>query len=201
MAEWLKRGLDTGAKAQADRKVRDLVEATLADIETRGDAAVRDLSVRFDGWDRDSYLLSDREKQDCLDQLSDRDLKDIEFAQTQVRNFAEIQRASMRDVEVETLPGIVLGHRNIPLNSAGCYVPGGKYPLLASAHMSVITAKVAGVQRVVTCAPPFQGRPAPAIVAAQVMAGADAEKGRAQDAKRRYEQRDQQGERGREDVA
>jgi sulfopropanediol 3-dehydrogenase len=173
MAEWLKRGLDTGAKAQADRKVRDLVEATLADIETRGDAAVRDLSVRFDGWDRDSYLLSDRERQDCLDQLSDRDLKDIEFAQTQVRNFAEIQRASMRDVEVETLPGIVLGHRNIPLNSAGCYVPGGKYPLLASAHMSVITAKVAGVQRVVTCAPPFQGRPAPAIVAAQVLAGAD----------------------------
>ncbi|MDV3456116.1 histidinol dehydrogenase [Sphingomonas sp. HF-S4] len=173
MAEWLKRGLDTDAKAQADRKVRDLVEATLADIETRGDAAVRELSVRFDGWDRESYLLTDREKQDCLDQLSGHDLKDIEFAQAQVRNFAQIQRESMRDVEVETLPGVVLGHRNIPVNAAGCYVPGGKYPLLASAHMSVITAKVAGVPRVVTCAPPFQGRPAPAIVAAQVLAGAD----------------------------
>lgn len=173
MAEYLKRGATAQAKADADRKVRDIVEATLADIEARGDAAVRDLSIKFDGWDRESYVLTAQEKQDCLDQLSGQDLKDIEFAQTQVRNFAQIQRASMQDVEVETLPGVVLGHRNIPLNSAGCYVPGGKYPLLASAHMSVITAKVAGVPRVITCAPPFQGRPAPAIVAAQVMAGAD----------------------------
>jgi sulfopropanediol 3-dehydrogenase len=134
---------------------------------------LRDLSIRFDGWDRDSYLLTDIEKQACLDQLSAQDLKDIEFAQTQVRNFARIQREALKDVEVETLPGVILGHRNIPVNAAGCYVPGGKYPLLASAHMSVITAKVAGVPRVITCAPPFRGKPAPAIVAAQVMAGAD----------------------------
>jgi sulfopropanediol 3-dehydrogenase len=173
LAIHLKRGAAADIRAEADRKVRDIVEATLADIETRGDAAVRDLSIKFDGWDRESYVLSAREKQDCLDQLSGQDLKDIEFAQAQVRNFAQIQRESIKDVEVETLPGVVLGHRNLPLNAAGCYVPGGKYPLLASAHMSVITAKVAGVPRVITCAPPFQGRPAPAIVAAQVMAGAD----------------------------
>lgn len=173
MATWLKRGARAGERAATDRKVRDTVEAVLADIETRGDAAVRELSIKFDGWDRDSYALSDSEKQDCLDQLSSQDLKDIEFAQTQVRNFAQIQRDSMKDVEVERLPGVILGHRNIPVNAAGCYVPGGKYPLLASAHMSVITAKVAGVPRIVTCAPPFQGRPAPAIVAAQVLAGAD----------------------------
>jgi len=173
LAEYLKRGASAQAKADGDRKVRDVVEGVLADIEARGDAAVRELSVKFDGWDRESYALSDREKQDCLDQLSGQDLKDIEFAQAQVRNFARIQRESLKDVEVETLPGVVLGHRTIPVNAAGCYVPGGKYPLLASAHMSVITAKVAGVPRVVTCAPPFQGRPAPAIVAAQVLAGAD----------------------------
>ena len=173
MAYYLKRGATTEAKADADRKVRDLVEAILADIENRGDAAVREMSIKFDGWDRDSYVLTDAEKQACLDQLSGQDLKDIEFAQTQVRNFARIQRDSMKDVEVETLPGVVLGHRHVPVNAAGCYVPGGKYPLLASAHMSVITAKVAGVARVITCAPPFQGRPAPATVAAQVLAGAD----------------------------
>jgi sulfopropanediol 3-dehydrogenase len=174
MAEWLKRGAAAEVRAEHDRKVRDTVEATLADIEARGDAAVRELSIRFDGWDREDYRLSDREIQDCIDQLSPQDLKDIEFAQTQVRNFAQVQRESMHDVEVETLPGVVLGHKHIPVNGAGCYVPGGKYPLLASAHMSVITARVAGVPRVITCAPPFEGRPAPAIVAAQAMAGADA---------------------------
>ncbi len=173
MAIWLKRGARAGERAETDRKVRDTVEAVLADIEARGDDAVRELSIKFDGWDRENYALTAQEKQDCLDQLSSQDLKDIEFAQTQVRNFAKIQRESMKDVEVETLPGVILGHRNIPVNAAGCYVPGGKYPLLASAHMSVITAKVAGVPRVITCAPPFQGRPAPAIVAAQVLAGAD----------------------------
>ena len=173
MATYLKRGATSQAKADTDRKVRETVEVILADIAQRGDAAVRDLSIRFDGWDRQSYRLTAAEIQDCLDQLTGQDLKDIEFAQTQVRNFAEIQRASMVDVEVETLPGVILGHKHIPINAAGCYVPGGKYPLLASAHMSVITAKVAGVPRVVTCAPPFQGRPAPAIVAAQAMAGAD----------------------------
>jgi sulfopropanediol 3-dehydrogenase len=174
MAEWLKRGTSAEVRAEADRKVRDVVEATLADIEARGDDAVRDLSNRFDGWDREDYRLTPAEIQDCLDQLTGQDLKDIEFAQTQVRRFAEIQRESMKDVEAETLPGVILGHTHIPVNAAGCYVPGGKYPLLASAHMSVITAKVAGVPRVITCAPPFEGRPAPAIVAAQHMAGADA---------------------------
>ncbi len=174
MAIWLKRGATAQAKRDADRKVRDIVEAALADIEDRGDAAVRDMSIRFDGWDRDDYRLSQAEIDACVDSLSPQERKDIEFAQTQVRNFAQIQRASMQDVEVETLPGVILGHKNIPLNSAGCYVPGGKYPLLASAHMSVITAKVAGVSRVITCAPPFNGKPARAIVAAQAMAGADA---------------------------
>ena len=173
MAEWLKRGATAETRADKDRDVRSSVEAILADIEIRGDAAVRELSVRFDSWDRESYRLEPHEIQECIDQLTGQDLKDIEFAQTQVRNFAQIQRNSMVDVEVETLPGVVLGHKHLPLNAAGCYVPGGKYPLLASAHMSVITAKVAGVPRVVTCAPPFNGRPAPAIVAAQAMAGAD----------------------------
>ena len=173
MAEYLKRGATAEAKAESDRKVRDTVEGILADIAARGDAAVRELSIKFDGWDRDDYRLSPDEIQGCIDQLTGQDLKDIEFAQTQVRGFAQIQRASMTDVEVETLPGVVLGHKHLPVNAAGCYVPGGKYPLLASAHMSVITAKVAGVARVVTCAPPFAGKPAPAIVAAQAMAGAD----------------------------
>ncbi|MFC7047570.1 histidinol dehydrogenase [Emcibacter nanhaiensis] len=173
MAQWLKRGATVEVRAETDRKVRDVVESTLADIEKRGDEAVRELSVKFDYWDRDSYLLTKQEIQDCIDTLSEQDLKDIEFAQTQVRNFAQIQKEALKDVEVETLPGVILGHKNIPVNAAGCYVPGGKYPLLASAHMSVLTAKVAGVPRIVTCAPPFQGKPAPAIVAAQALAGAD----------------------------
>ena len=173
MAEWLKRGATASARAEVDRKVRDTVESTLADIEARGDTAVRELSIKFDGWDREDYRLSAAEIQACIDQLSAQDLKDIEFAQAQVRNFAQIQRDSLKDVEVETLPGVVLGHKHLPVNAAGCYVPGGKYPLLASAHMSVITAKVAGVPRVITCAPPFQGKAAPAIVAAQALAGAD----------------------------
>lgn len=173
MAEWLKRGADADLVAASDRSVRDTVEGILADITARGDEAVRELSIRFDRWERDDYRLSDAEIAECIGQLSRQDIHDIEFAQTQVRNFARLQRDSIKDIEVETLPGVVLGHRNIPVNAAGCYVPGGKYPLLASAHMSVITAKVAGVPRVVTCAPPFHGKPAPAIVAAQAMAGAD----------------------------
>lgn len=173
MAKYLKRGRDATLRAEDDHDVRVAVEAMLADIEKRGDEAVRDLSVKFDKWDRADYRLTDVEIKDCLAQLSQRNLDDIKFAQTQVRNFAEHQRNSMKDVEVETLPGIVLGHKHIPVNSVGCYVPGGKYPLLASAHMSVITAKVAGVDRIVTCAPPYQGKPAPAIVAAQHLAGAD----------------------------
>ena len=173
MARFLKRGRDADAVADDDAKVRATVEGILADIKARGDAAVRELSIRFDKWDRQNFRLSEGEIQACLDQLTPRDLEDIRFAQTQVRNFAEHQKAALRDIEVETLPGVVLGHRNIPVNSVGCYVPGGKYPLLASAHMSVVTAKVAGCKRIITCAPPFDGRPAPAIVAAQHLAGAD----------------------------
>jgi sulfopropanediol 3-dehydrogenase len=173
MARYLKRGRDVEAVAAADAKVRANVESILGDISARGDAAVRELSVKFDSWDRDDYRLTDQEIQDCLSQLSERDIEDIKFAQEQVRKFAEHQKAALQDLEVETLPGVILGHKNIPVNSVGCYVPGGKYPLLASAHMSVITARVAGVPRVITCAPPFQGKPAPAIVAAQHLAGAD----------------------------
>lgn len=173
MAIWLKRGSATAHRDSVDRKVREVVENTLALIAEQGDAAIRELSIKFDSWDRDDYRLSAREIQDCIDSLSSQALKDIEYAQAQIRKFAEIQRAALQDVEVETQPGVILGHRNIPVNAAGCYVPGGKYPLLASAHMSVITAKVAGVKRVITCAPPFQGKPASAIVAAQALAGAD----------------------------
>jgi sulfopropanediol 3-dehydrogenase len=173
MVRYLKRGRDAAQRAEDDSKVRNAVEGILADIEKRGDAAVRELSLKFDRWDRKDYRLTDAEIKDCLAQLSDRNLEDIKFAQAQVRNFAQHQRASMKDIEVETLPGVVLGHKHLPVNSVGSYVPGGKYPMLASAHMSVITAKVAGVQRIVTCAPPFQGKPAPAIVAAQHLGGAD----------------------------
>lgn len=173
MSYKLKEGRAPEQLAEEDASVRKAVEAILADVASRGAAAVRDFSVKFDGWDRADYRLTDREIQDCLGQLSARNISDIEFAQAQVKNFAEHQKAALRDLEVETLPGVILGHKNIPVNSVGCYVPGGKYPLLASAHMSVITAKVAGVGRIATCAPPYQGRPAPAIVAAQHLAGAD----------------------------
>ncbi|MDB5590960.1 histidinol dehydrogenase [Enterovirga sp.] len=173
MARWLKRGREAAARAEQDAAVRSTVETILQDIATRGDAAVRELSGRFDRWERDDFRLTPQEIEGCLSQLSRRDIADIRFAQEQVRNFAGAQRDALRDIEIETLPGIVLGHKNIPVNSVGCYVPGGKYPLLASAHMSVVTAKVAGVKRIVTCAPPFEGRPAPAIVAAQHLAGAD----------------------------
>ncbi|NOG70927.1 histidinol dehydrogenase [Roseicella sp. DB1501] len=173
MARWLKTSISAADKAEADAKVRTVVEGLLGDIAARGDAAVREMSVKFDRWDRRDYRLTDAEIKDCLGQLRGQDLEDIRFAQEQVRNFAQAQKEALRDIEVETLPGVVLGHKNIPVNSVGCYVPGGKYPLLASAHMSVVTAKVAGVPRIVTCAPPFEGRPAPAIVAAQHLAGAD----------------------------
>ncbi|MGH1368121.1 MAG: histidinol dehydrogenase [Maritimibacter sp.] len=173
MAKILKEGIDPGVVKAADQKVRDIVEGTLNDIETRGNAAIRDLSIKFDKWDRDDYRLTQDEINACLADMTAQDIKDIEFAQSQVRNFAQIQRDSMVDVEVETMPGVILGHKNIPIQNAGCYVPGGKYPMLASAHMSVLTAKVAGVPRVITCAPPYNGKPASAIVAAQHMAGAD----------------------------
>ena len=173
MARHLKQGRDAAAVAEDDARVRATVEGILADIGARGDAAVRELSVKFDGWDRRDYRLTDGEIRDCLAALTERELDDIRFAQAQVRNFAQAQRAALRDVEIETLPGVVLGHKNIPVGSVGSYVPGGKYPMVASAHMSVVTAKVAGVDRIFTCAPPYQGKPAAAIVAAQHLAGAD----------------------------
>jgi sulfopropanediol 3-dehydrogenase len=173
MAKYLKTAISAEAKAAEDAKVRQMVEAALADIAERGDAAVRAMSLRFDQWDRDDYRLTESEIQACLAQVSAQDLEDIRFAQAQIRNFAEVQRAALQDVEVETLPGVILGHRNIPVGSIGSYVPGGKYPMVASAHMSVVTARIAGVPRIATCAPPYRGGPAAAIVAAQHLAGAD----------------------------
>ena len=173
MARWLKTARSAEERIADHAKVREIVETALADIARRGDAAVREMSIRFDGWERDDYRLSQAEIDACIAALSPQDVEDIRFAQEQVRNFARHQRDALQDIEVETRPGILLGHKNIPVNAVGCYVPGGKYPLLASAHMSVVTAKVAGVPRIATCAPPFEGRPAPAIVAAQALAGAD----------------------------
>ena len=169
----LKQGRSAQAAAEETARIRATVEGILADITRRGDQAVRELSIKFDNWDRKDYRLSDEEIRDCLGQLSKQALEDIKFAQNQVRNFAEKQKECLTDLEVETRPGIILGHKNIPVGSVGCYVPGGKYPLLASAHMSVVTAKVAGVSHIATCAPPYHGKPAPAIVAAQYFAGAD----------------------------
>ena len=174
MARWLKESRPAAARVEDRAKLRGIVEDALADIERRGDAAVREMSERFDGWSPERFRLSDAEIEACIDSLAPQARDDIAYAQAQVRTFAEHQRASMHDLEVEMRPGVRLGHKHIPVNAVGCYVPGGKYPLLASAHMSVVTAKVAGVPRIVTCAPPFEGKPAPAIVAAQAMAGADA---------------------------
>lgn len=157
----------------SDPAVTETVQALLGEIEREGDAAVRRLSMKFDGLDRKSYRLTDGEINACIDGLTKQERKDLDFAQTQVRNFAQAQRNTMRDLEIETLPGVVLGHRNVPIANVGCYVPGGKYPLLASAHMTVLTAKVAGCRRVITCAPPFKGEIATKIVAAQALAGAD----------------------------
>ncbi len=170
---YLKRGQDANALADADAQVRATVTAMIRAIEERGDEAVHEYSRKLDQWDPASFVLSQGQIEAAIAQLSPREVEDIRFAQTQVRNFARIQRDSMRDVEVETLPGVVLGHKHIPVNAVGCYVPGGKYPLIASAHMSVLTAKVAGVPRVVSTAPPYQGAPHPAIVAAMHFAGAD----------------------------
>src|ERR1700722_8089223 len=172
MSQWLKRAQPDPTAGNA-AGIRSSVESLLADVAEWGDSAIREMSIRFDQWDRADYRLSRAEIDACMAKLSRRNLEDIRFAQAQVRRFAQLQRESIKDIEVETLPGITLGHKNIPVNSAGCYVPGGKYPLLASAHMSVITAKAAGVPHVITCAPPFNGAPAPAIVAAQHLAGAD----------------------------
>ncbi|MGJ7041461.1 sulfopropanediol 3-dehydrogenase [Shinella sp. BE166] len=169
---YLKRGKPEAQRSEDDAKVRAVVEATLKDIETRGDAAVRDLSEKFDKFSPPSFRLSPSEIEAAISKVSARDMADIDFAQMQIRRFAEAQRASMTDIEVETMPGVVLGHRNIPVQSVGCYVPGGKFPMVASAHMSVLTASVAGVPRIVASAPPQKGEPHPAIVAAMHKAGA-----------------------------
>jgi len=168
----LKSGKPEAERAEDDAQVRATVERVLADIEARGDAAVADLSARFDGVTRPSFRLTPSEIEAAMARVSARDMADIRFAQAQIRRFAEAQRASMTDIEVETLPGVVLGHRNIPVQSVGCYVPGGKFPMVASAHMSVLTAQVAGVPRIVASAPPVKGQPHPAIVAAMHLGGA-----------------------------
>lgn len=173
MIRKIKEGIDVNIAANNDAKVRQIVEDILADIEKRGDQAVKEYAAKFDNWQGETFRLSREEIDACYKRLDQQVITDIEFAQEQVRNFARIQRESMKDVEVETLPGVVLGHKHVPMNSVGCYIPGGKYPLVASAHMSVVTAKVAGVKRVIACAPPFQGEPHPAIVVAMDMAGAD----------------------------
>ncbi|MEL7344011.1 MAG: histidinol dehydrogenase [Pseudomonadota bacterium] len=170
--EHLKSGKPETERAEDDAKVRASVEATLKDIETRGDTAVRELANKFDGYDRDSYRLSEEEIAAIIAKVSPREMADIEFAQEQVRNFAQAQRDSMVDIEVETLPGVILGHKNIPVQSVGCYVPGGKFPMVASAHMSVATASVAGVPRIIACTPPFNGEPNPAVIAAMHLGGA-----------------------------
>jgi sulfopropanediol 3-dehydrogenase len=173
MAKYLKRGMDASAIKAADAKVRETVEQILAAVEARKDAAVRELSRKFDDWSPASFKLTAAEIERAIGQVKKRDLDDIKFAQAQVRNFAQQQRDTMRDLEVETLPGIVLGHRHIAVNSIGCYVPGGRYPMVASAHMSIVTARVAGVNKIIACAPPYRGAPHPAIVAAMHFGGAD----------------------------
>ncbi len=173
MIRVMKEGITADAAEEIDAKVRDTVEGILSDIKRRGDEAVRELSEKFDGYSPASFRLTDEEIRACVQRVPKQTLDDIRFAQTQVRRFAEIQRAALRDVEEETLPGVVLGHKNIPVASVGCYVPGGRYPMVASAHMSVVTAKVAGVPRIIACAPPHEGAPHDAIVAAMHMGGAD----------------------------
>ncbi|MDK4742955.1 histidinol dehydrogenase (plasmid) [Rhizobium sp. CB3171] len=168
----LKTGKPAADRAEDDAKVRAVVEATLKDIEARGDAAVRELSEKFDKYSPPSFLLSTSEIEAAINKVSTRDMADIEFAQAQIRKFAQVQRDSMKDVEVETYPGVILGHRNIPVQSVGCYVPGGKFPMVASAHMSVLTASVAGVPRIVAAAPAQKGEPHPAIIAAMHKGGA-----------------------------
>ncbi len=173
MIRALKTGRPSGVRQENDAQVRATVEQMLLDIEARGESAVRQYSTQLDKWSPASFRLSEAEINACINALPAQTLDDIRYAQTQIRRFAQIQRLSMRDVEVETIPGVVLGHKNIPVNSVGCYVPGGKYPMVASAHMSVLTAKVAGVKRVIAATPPFQGKPEPATIAAMALAGAD----------------------------
>ena len=173
MIRHLKKGANSQQKEQENQKVVEIVQNIIKNIEDNGDNAVREYSNQFDKWNPESFKLTREQIDACYQELDQQLIDDIKWAQKQVRNFAQIQRDSMKDVEVETMPGVVLGHKHIPMESAGCYVPGGKYPLLASAHMSVLTAKVAGVKRVIAAAPPFNGKPSPEIVVAMDMAGAD----------------------------
>ena len=170
--EYLKSGKPDAERAEDDAKTRIVVEKTLKSIEINGDAAVRELSKKFDNYAPENFKLSEKEISDLIASLSDRELLDIKFAQEQVRNFAQAQRDSMLDIEIETIPGVILGHKNIPVQSVGCYVPGGKFPMVASAHMSVATATVAGVPRIVACTPPFEGKPNAAVIAAMHLGGA-----------------------------
>jgi len=170
--EYLKRGKPEADRAEDDAKVAASVEATLKDIEARGDVAVRELANKFDSYDRDTYRLSDSEIEAIVAKVTPQEMADLKFAQEQVRNFAQAQRDSMLDIEVETMPGVILGHKNIPVQSVGCYVPGGKFPMVASAHMSVATASVAGVPRIIACTPPFEGEPNPGVIAAMHLGGA-----------------------------
>src|SRR5438874_2159626 len=173
MSRHIKRAALAGQQEAADAKIRSTVESIIADVGQRGDAAVRELSGRFDKWSPPSFRLSADEISALVAKVAPQTMDDIEFAQKQIRHFAEIQRASMRDVEVETLPGVVLGHKHIPVGSVGCYVPGGRYPMVASAHMSIVTARVAGVEHITACTPPNQGGPHPETIAAMRLGGAD----------------------------
>ena len=168
----IKSSKSEGEKLEEDINVRSVVEKTLKEVEVNGDKAVRQLSKKFDNFDRPNFLLSKSEVEAAMQKVSTRDMEDIKFAQIQIRRFAEEQLNSMSNIEVETLPGVILGHKNIPVQSVGCYVPGGKFPMVASAHMSVLTASVAGVPRIISSAPPVNGEPHPAIVAAMKMGGA-----------------------------
>ncbi len=170
--EYLKRGKSEADRAEDEATTRAVVEATLKDIEGRGDVAVRELSEKFDKYSPRSFRLSDSEIEAIVSKVSDREMADLRFAHDQIRDFAQAQRDSLKDIEVETLPGVILGHKNIPVQSVGCYVPGGKFPMVASAHMSVLTASVAGVPRIAAATPPFQGQPNPAVIAAMEMGGA-----------------------------
>ena len=169
----IKNSKSEGEKLEEDFNVRTVVEKTLKEVEAKGNEAVRELSKKFDNFDRPNFLLTESEIDAAMQKVSTRDMEDIKFAQNQIRRFAKEQMNSMSDVEVETLPGVILGHKNIPVQSVGCYVPGGKFPMVASAHMSVLTASVAGVPRIISSAPPVNGEPHPAIVAAMKMGGAN----------------------------
>jgi sulfopropanediol 3-dehydrogenase len=173
MIRYLKTPASEQETADADRKTRHIVEGILDDVMQRGDAAVRDLSLRFDKWEPDSFRLRQEEIDALIASLPAQVIEDITFAQAQIRRFAQAQLGTIRDLEIETLPGVRLGHRNIPMASVGCYIPGGRYPMVASAHMSVLTAKVAGVKRVIACTPPLGGKPPAATITAMAMAGAD----------------------------